>query len=103
AGRGGGEDAVGRARVEEEDARQLAVEGRVHEPGRAVAVEPDLAVAAAGPLATGRDGHREQGERGDGGPTGHGAPGACAAAAFFSSRQRRTLRTRSRPLNGFVM
>src|SRR5205085_11494974 len=70
------QDAVGRAGVDEEEAGDVAVEGRVDEPALAVAVEPDLARAAAGPVR-GRGSDRQQTEHdGEPEPPRHRASGA---------------------------
>src|SRR5438128_1052667 len=101
-GHGRGEHAEARPRVEEEETAHVAVVRGANPPGGSVAVEGHLALGPRRPLgASGLlDEQARDAEHQD--EAGH-RPADEAVLPWRSSRQRRTLWTRSRPLNGLVM
>src|SRR5439155_22998745 len=101
AGHGRREHAEARPRVEEEETAHVPVERGADPPGGSVAVEGHPALGPGRPFGASGLGeeHARDAEQQD-------EPGHRPAAAVLpwrSSRQRRTLWTRSRPLNGLVM
>src|SRR5206468_12793203 len=95
--------AVGGPGVEEELTLDAAIQGGADGPGLAVALERDLATPHAAPVRAPARCDQRSGEAEEGEEAPHRMAGGSGAAARRSSRQMRTLRTRSRPLNGLVM
>src|SRR5881296_2456967 len=98
AGHGRREHAEARARVEEEETGHVAVERGAHPPGGSVAVEGHLALGPGRPLGASGLGEERARDGEQQGEPGHRLADD-AAPPWRSSRQRRTLWTRSRPLN----